>query len=77
MTNYFLGLNPFVAGLDIDSERNDLITDLTITEIIQDVLRANSASAEAVAFGLTPGTFLPTYYLGEGEKAKLGGVNYA
>ena len=73
---YFLSLQPFVQGLDIDSERNDLITDLTVTETIQDVLKSNSASAESVGFGLSPGSFLPSYQLGQGEKAKSGGIVY-
>jgi len=76
VTNYFLSLNPFVVGLDIDADRNDLITDFTITEVVQDVLRANGASAEGIGFKLITGSFLPSFQLGQGEKAKNGGVSY-
>jgi hypothetical protein len=77
---YFLGLQPFIAGLDIDADRNDLITDLTITRVVQDVLTAQGASAEGVDFGTSPSpAFLANYTLGQGEKAKLvgTGITYA
>lgn len=79
ITIYFLSLQPFIDGLDINAGRNDLITDLTITEIVQDVLKSNSASAEGIGFGITPTFFLPSYTLGQGEKAKIatGGITYA
>lgn len=78
VTLYFLSLQPFIQGLDIDADRNDLITDLTITETVQDVLKANSASAEGIGFGTVPASFLSSYSLGQGEKAKIatGGVTY-
>jgi hypothetical protein len=76
VTNYFLSLEPFIQGLDIDSGRNDLVTDLSISETVQDVLKSNSASAEGIGFGLIPGSFLPSYQLGQGEKTKSGGVSY-
>jgi len=76
LTNYYLSLQPFVEGLDIDEDRNDLITDLTVSRTVQDILSANGASAEAVAFGLIPSSFLPSYQLGQGEKAKNAGVTY-
>jgi len=76
LTNYYLSLNPFIDGLDIDSDRNDLITDLTVSETVQDILKANGASAEGIAFGLIPASFLPSFQLGQGEKAKNAGVSY-
>lgn len=76
VTNYFLAIQPFVQGLDFDGDRNDLITALTVSNIVQDVLKANSASAEGIAFGLSVDTFLPSYQMGQGEKAKLGGITY-
>lgn len=75
--NYYLGLRPFVQGLDIDADRNDTITALTISEVVQDILKANSASATGIVFGLAPGSFLPEYQLGQGELTKNGGITYA
>lgn len=69
-------LVPFIQGLDIDGDKNDLLTAGSINQPIQDVLAANGASATGVAFGLVPGSFLPSFNLGQGEKVKLGAVAY-
>lgn len=75
--NYFLSLNPFVTGLDVDSDRNDLITAPAMGKPIQSVLDANGASMEKVEFTDIPATaFLPSYLLQMGEKAKNGGISY-
>lgn len=76
LTKYFDSLRPFVDGLDTLNGRNDLITDLTVGAVVQDVIGAAGGSAEAVAFGLSPGSFLPEYRLGQGELAKFGGIVY-
>lgn len=76
LTNYYLGLNPFVEGLDIDADRNDLITDLTVSRTVQDILTANGASAQGIGFGLIPASFLPSFQLGQGEKVKNVGVSF-
>ena len=78
LTNYFLSLAPYVSGLDF--ERNDTITALTISDIIQDILTARSGSATDIRFGLAAAVFTSTIeVLDPGEKAKLadtGGIVY-
>lgn len=78
ITTYFLSLQPFIDGLDIAADRNDIITQLSISEVVQDTLRANSATATGIGFGVAPASFLSDYSLGKGEKAKIavGGVTY-
>lgn len=76
LETYFRSIRPFVEGLDSALERNDLITDLTVSEVVQDILSANGGSASAVSFGLTVDTFTPQYRLQPGELAKSGGVTY-
>ena len=76
LTLYFLSIQMFVTAIDLPSERNDLITDLTISNIVQDILTVNSASAEEVAFDIGAGD-LDNYQLEPGELAKLGTVTYA
>ncbi|MEE9499608.1 MAG: baseplate J/gp47 family protein [Nitrospinaceae bacterium] len=78
LTAYFLSLDPFIDGVDSVVERDDLITDLTVSNVVQDVLSANGGSAQAVAFDINFGGSLPEYQLGQGEKAKLepGGITY-
>ena len=74
---YLLSIKMFVIGLDAEENRNDIITDLSISDIIQDILSANNSSASGAAFGLSPGSFIGAYTLFPGELAKLGAVNYA
>lgn len=76
LSTYFRGLRPFVDGVDSILDRNDLITDLTVSAIVQDVLTANGGSASAVAFGLLLGDSLPEYRLQPGETSKLVQVTY-
>jgi len=76
VNTYFRSLRPFIDGLDVPSQRNDLITDLTITSIVQDVLGANGASADGVGFGVTAGSVVPSYRLSQGETGKNGGITY-
>jgi phage-related baseplate assembly protein len=78
LTNYFLTIKPFVDGLDSEIDRNDKITDLTISNVVQDVLSANGGTANGVAFDITPATSIPEYTLSPGELAKLasGGITY-
>ena len=78
LTAYFLGLRPFVDGVDAVIDRTDLITDLTVSNVVQDVLSASGGTAQAVAFDTAPGGSLPEYQLGQGETAKLspGGITY-
>lgn len=78
LTAYFLLIKPFVDGLDSILDRNDKITDLTVSNVVQDVASANGGTANAVAFGLSPGESIPEYQLSPGELAKLasGGITY-
>jgi uncharacterized phage protein gp47/JayE len=80
LTAYFRSLRPFIDGVDAVIDRNDLITDLTVSDVVQDVLKANGGSAQSVSFDIISGGTIPEYQLGQGETAKLadsGGVVYA
>lgn len=73
LTNYFLSLDPFVAGLDFEGDKDDVITELSISDIIQDVLSARDGSATSIAFGTSFGSYPSTpVTLDPGEEAKLG-----
>lgn len=80
LTNYFRSLRPFVDGVDAPIDRNDLITELTVSDVVQDVLKASGGSAQSVAFDIAAGGgSLPEYQLGQGETGKLavvGGIVY-
>jgi uncharacterized phage protein gp47/JayE len=71
LASYFLSLDPFVDGLDFIGDKNDTVTDLTVSQVVQDILSANDASATAVSVSVaTP------YVLDPGEEAKIGTVSY-
>jgi uncharacterized phage protein gp47/JayE len=79
LTRYFRALRPFVDGVDAKIDDNSLITDLTVSDVVQDVLKANGGSAQSVAFDTSLGGSIPEYQLGQGETAKLAeisGVTY-
>lgn len=77
LMTYFFNAVPYVEGVDPESTRNDNVTDLSASSIIQDVLQTYSASAIGVALTVT-GTSetIPSYQLGRGELAKLDSVVY-
>ncbi len=78
LTAYFRGLTPFVDGIDLSQERNDLITDVTISAIVQNAITDSGGSVDEVNFGTSPGVFtIVSYRLDPGELAKLGSVVYA
>ena len=69
-------VTPFVTGVDPTFGRNDSITNLSISKVVQAVLIAYGAAASNIGFGLTAITFSSTYTVGQGEKTKLGAVSY-
>lgn len=73
---YLRGIAPFISGLDAPMTQNDMITDLTLSQVIQDVLTPVGGSAAGVGLYITVNTFIPSYTLGAGELAKLGVVTY-
>lgn len=73
---YFRSLESFVQGLDPLFSRNDLITDLIISDVVQDVLRSEGASASSVGFGLSRGSFVSSYRLAQGELASFIQVDF-
>jgi len=76
LDTHFRSLSPFVEGIDVTAERNDTVTRLTISDIVEDVLKANSGYATGVEFGLVPGMTLASYLLNPGQKVKVGTVTY-
>lgn len=77
LTNYFFNLFPFIVGIDFPPDRNDTITDPSVSDIVQDVVAANSGSVEGVQFGFDLNNLLTLYILNPGELAKLDSVTYA
>lgn len=73
---FFFNLESFVDGLTPDFDRNDLITDLIISGVVDDVLRSLGGSASGVGFGTSSGNFTSVYRLAPGELSKLEQVDF-
>jgi uncharacterized phage protein gp47/JayE len=73
---YFRAVRPYVDGLDSPLDRNDIMTDPSVSSVVQDVVEANGGSVESVAFDTAPGSSIPSYQLAQNELAKLGAVAY-
>ena len=73
---YFRTVAPFVTGVDSELDRNDVITGVKLSEIVQDVLNAYSASAEEIAFNKVGDPSTTRYTVDENETAKRGTISY-
>jgi hypothetical protein len=73
---YFRAIVPYIEGLDPPIIRNDIITNLTLSTIVQSVLTPVGGTAGGVGFGPVADEFVPSYILGQGELTKSGGVTY-
>ncbi len=73
---YFRTIAAFVDGVDVPQERTDSITNLTVSQVIQDVLFSYGAISQGIGFGLVVDVFIPLYLLNPGELTKLGAVQY-
>jgi uncharacterized phage protein gp47/JayE len=77
LTTYFRSVRPYVDGLDSPNDRSDTMTDASVSEIINGVVRGAGGSVSGIAFDVTPGTSIPKYQLNANETAKLGGITYS
>jgi len=76
LDTYLREITMFVDGVDVEIERNDTITSVTVSTVSQDVFSKYGASASSVAFGTEIGVYLTSYALGMGELAKLQQITY-
>jgi hypothetical protein len=76
LSQYYRAIKPFIQGLDFEGDKNDTISSLTVSTVVQDVLIANGGAASSIGFGLNPGIYEAIYQLGQGELAKSLGVIY-
>lgn len=73
---YLRTVLPYVEGVDSVLDRNDVITSVKLSEIIQDILNSYSASAEGITFEVTGGSPVTRYTVAQNEEAKLGTITY-
>jgi hypothetical protein len=73
---YFKAIAPYIDGVDNPLERSDSITNPSVGEIVQDVVKSYGGNIQSVAFGLAIGSWITFYFLNPGELGKLGSVSY-
>ncbi len=75
---YFDELVPYIDGIDVDTERNDVVTMPSISAVIQDVLESYASSMTFVEYNVDSAGYVSTssYQLGDGELMKLSEVVY-
>jgi hypothetical protein len=76
LTAYFLTLKPFIAAIDLIQEKNDVITIVAISEVVQDVLKSYGGYATDIKFEVYDGEYFveeTEYSLDENELTKLAG----
>ena len=76
LIDHFDDLVMYITGVDLSQERNDLITSLTISDVVQDILNGRDSSATRIRFRLETTPFVSQYRLEQGELVKLSGVEY-
>jgi phage-related baseplate assembly protein len=76
LTTHIFNVPMFVTGIDPPQDRADTITALSLSDIVQDIVKANGGIAEKVVFGTSPGQDLPGYTLDPGELTKLAAIIY-
>ena len=75
--DYLLELAPYVDGVDVEIDRNDRLTDLSLARVVQQVLIDTNATATAITFSLTEsGSSEGSYVVPQGYLTQLGGVDY-
>lgn len=74
VTEYFLSVEPFIAGLSVPP-RNDQLTRTRVSAIVEDIVTAAGGTFTSAIFNTTgtPGS-RSAYILGDGEKAKASNV---
>lgn len=75
LTAFFLTVKPFIAAIDLIQEKNDIITKVAISEVVQDVLKSYGAYATDITFEVYDGEYYieqTEYSLAENELTKLG-----
>ena len=73
---YLREITPYIDRLDSPYSNNSLLTDLTLSTYIQNVLTPYGGTAEGIGMSVSTGVFISSYQVGMGEMLKLGTITY-
>ncbi len=76
LANYVKSVRPFVPGLDPEEDRKDLVTQVTLSDVVQDALTPLGGTAEHVFFGPAIDSFIDSKQLDPGEILILGIIDF-
>ncbi len=72
---FFRSMRAYIDGLDVEFEKADAITDVSVSKIVQDVISNYGGKADSVDLEQS-GTPFTSYVLDAGELVGLGAVSY-
>jgi len=74
---YFEDVYPWISGLDLDTDVNDTVTGVSVSNAIQPVLDVTGSSATRVRVKtVSPAAYVDTYELDEGELIELNSISW-
>ena len=77
LEDYFSDVAPFISGLDVELDRNNIISSLKAGQIVQEILDNTGSQADSVTVSLDPyGADVGVVELQGGQLARSGGVAF-
>ncbi len=74
---YFDDVYPWISGLDLDTDVNDTVTGVSVSNAIQPVFDVTGSSASRVRVAtVSAAGFVDSYEMDEGELIKLGAIDW-
>ncbi len=76
LQQYLFNLQPFIEGIDLIQDRDDVLSTPSVSSIVDDVLKTQASAAHQVTFGFTPTTTLDYFQIIPAQLVKLDSVIY-
>ncbi len=75
--SFLRNVRMFIEGVDFEDDRNDTITKVNLSDIVQEVISSVGGSAERVEFGTVPSVFTTEIItISQGQTTKTGSIVY-
>ena len=74
---YLADVYPWISGLDLDTDQNDTVTGVSVSNAIQPVLDVTGSSATRVRIKtVSPAAYVDSYEVGDGELVELNSISW-
>lgn len=74
--DYFRSIRPYIDGLDAPATKTDVITNVSLSRVIQDIAEYYGATVDEIKFGRLLDQYLSQYTMNAGETAKTASITY-